>query len=190
MFLLLTILAACGPVKITLDDTGASTLTSDQIDADGDGYTGLYDCNDFDAAVHPQADEVCNNLDDDCDRGVDEDDACATTDSGGGETGSTDSGQTDTGPPDTGTSPTDTAEDTSGDSAGTDTAPTDTAAPCDDPTDADGDGYRVCDGDCNDADNGVHPGAADSWADGGCNNIDDNCDGDVDGNAADGNTDC
>lgn len=43
------------------------------VDADGDGFfrkTG--DCNDFNPEIHPQADELCNGLDDDCDRLVDE----------------------------------------------------------------------------------------------------------------------
>ncbi|MBI5077345.1 putative metal-binding motif-containing protein [Candidatus Falkowbacteria bacterium] len=38
--------------------------------------------------------------------------------------------------------------------------------------DADADGYRVCDGDCNDADAAVNPGATEL-----CNGIDDNCNG-------------
>jgi hypothetical protein len=41
--------------------------------------------------------------------------------------------------------------------------------------DADGDGYSVCAGDCNDADPAVHPGAFES-----CNGIDDDCNGATD----------
>ncbi len=41
--------------------------------------------------------------------------------------------------------------------------------------DDDGDGYTVADGDCDDADAGVNPGAAES-----CNGVDDDCDGEVD----------
>ena len=49
----------------------------DFIDADGDGFwsdafTDGNDCDDRDAAVHPQAIEGCNGLDDDCDGATDE----------------------------------------------------------------------------------------------------------------------
>lgn len=41
-------------------------------DADGDGYTvGDGDCNDNNAAIFPGAPEVCDGLDNDCDRKVD-----------------------------------------------------------------------------------------------------------------------
>ena len=41
-------------------------------DADDDGYSELVDCDEGDAAVHPYADETCNQVDDDCDGQVDE----------------------------------------------------------------------------------------------------------------------
>lgn len=41
-------------------------------DADGDGATTLTDCNDSDAAVHPDADELCNGVDDNCNGSTDE----------------------------------------------------------------------------------------------------------------------
>jgi len=46
------------------------------------------------------------------------------------------------------------------------------------PIDADGDGFSVAQGDCNDANPAIHPGATEL-----CNEIDDNCDGTVEGAA-------
>jgi hypothetical protein len=43
------------------------------------------------------------------------------------------------------------------------------------PVDNDGDGFRICDGDCNDANPSVHPGASET-----CNGVDDNCSGQID----------
>jgi hypothetical protein len=43
-------------------------------DADGDDWTiGQGDCDDENADVHPQATEVCDGIDNDCDRSIDED---------------------------------------------------------------------------------------------------------------------
>jgi len=44
-------------------------------DDDGDGWAACEDCDDSDAAVSPDAEESCNGVDDDCDGGIDEDDA-------------------------------------------------------------------------------------------------------------------
>ncbi len=44
-------------------------------DADGDGFTADRDCDDDNPGVHPEADEVCNGVDDDCDGLVDDEDA-------------------------------------------------------------------------------------------------------------------
>jgi hypothetical protein len=75
----------------------------------------------------------------------------------------------------------DTDEDDEGD-ADTDTdgdADTDTDTPLDD-VDDDGDGYSEADGDCDDGDPAVSPGATEI-----CNDVDDDCDGDVDDDAVD-----
>ena len=44
------------------------------VDADSDGYAACEECDDSDAAVRPDADEVCNDTDDDCDGLIDDDD--------------------------------------------------------------------------------------------------------------------
>ena len=48
-------------------DTGLST-----VDADGDGHSSDVDCDDDNATVHPEAEEICDELDNDCDDEIDE----------------------------------------------------------------------------------------------------------------------
>ena len=50
---------------------GAAGLDALLTDGDGDGYLAIADCDDTNAAVHLGAVEVCNGIDDDCDRIVD-----------------------------------------------------------------------------------------------------------------------
>ncbi|MFN7143361.1 MAG: putative metal-binding motif-containing protein, partial [Myxococcota bacterium] len=56
--LLLLALAGCEWVRLPVDDA--------VYDADGDGYTSLDDCDDFNENVHPGAEEACNGVDNDC----------------------------------------------------------------------------------------------------------------------------
>ena len=42
------------------------------IDNDGDGFSSFADCNDFDATINPNATEVCDGIDNNCDNVVDE----------------------------------------------------------------------------------------------------------------------
>ncbi|MFT5683061.1 MAG: hypothetical protein ACI8RZ_003988, partial [Myxococcota bacterium] len=44
-------------------------------DADGDGFAACEECNDKDAAINPDATELCDSADNDCDGDIDEDDA-------------------------------------------------------------------------------------------------------------------
>jgi len=45
------------------------------IDADSDGYGSTIDCDDDDPDIHPDADEYCDGIDNNCDDDIDEDDA-------------------------------------------------------------------------------------------------------------------
>ncbi len=66
---MLILLLACGDKAqdtATFTDTAGCTP-----DLDGDGYCSG-DCNDGDPAIHPDAAEECNDLDDNCDGSIDE----------------------------------------------------------------------------------------------------------------------
>ncbi len=71
------ILTACdgakGPGGSDSDTTGSDTTHSDTTDSDSDGTPDADDCAPNDPAVHPGADELCNDVDDDCDGSTDED---------------------------------------------------------------------------------------------------------------------
>ena len=54
------------------DDTSQDDDDASQDDADGDGYPAASDCDDEDPWVHPNAPELCDGLDNDCDDLVDE----------------------------------------------------------------------------------------------------------------------
>ncbi len=72
--LLVLALAACQPNGVPID-----TAPPEPKDDDGDGYTTAIDCDDGNPDVHPEADELCNERDDDCDGDIDEDATDATT---------------------------------------------------------------------------------------------------------------
>src|SRR5688572_28111785 len=65
-------LSGCGPEPVKLgDEPGGSG--DDLLDGDEDGHPASDDCDDANASVHPRADELCNEVDDDCDGAIDED---------------------------------------------------------------------------------------------------------------------
>jgi hypothetical protein len=55
---------ACTPVPVDNN--------TPPVDGDSDGFDVLVDCNDADANIHPEADESCDDVDNDCDGLVDE----------------------------------------------------------------------------------------------------------------------
>ena len=67
-YLLFLLLPACNPTEEKPEDS--DTLVSD---TDKDGFLGDEDCNDADATINPDAIELCDGLDNNCDGVADED---------------------------------------------------------------------------------------------------------------------
>jgi hypothetical protein len=180
------------------EDTGIAP-----VDADGDGYSSDSDCDDGDPAVHPGAEEVCDEVDNDCDGEVDEDVASpwypdVDGDGYGDDDNVIDSCEQRSGYVEQGG---DCDDDDPLSYPGADERCDGADNDCDgevdeDPldlwyADADGDGYgnaefsvNECDPgsgwvaddtDCDDSEASIHPGAEEA-----CNALDDDCDGEVD----------
>ena len=168
-------LDACDvPDGYTADSSDCDDADADlnQDDADGDGFSTCDDdCDDSaltGAAANPDADEICDSIDNDCDTLVDEDASDAQTFYA------------------------DADEDGEGDASDSVEA---CEAPdgyvinstdCDDAdadlntADADTDGVSTCDGDCDDAAATTYPGADET-----CDEVDNDCDTSIDEDATD-----
>jgi len=168
-------------------DPGNEILES--CDGPPDGYVDDdQDCDDTDAEIHPDADEACDGIDNDCDGLEDEELPLLNcyTDADGDGYGDPDGPvaiQCECGEGST-------TDDTDCDDANAEVHPGGTEIcdgrdnDCDgtpnlDEVDADGDGVLLCAGDCDDADATVFPGAVEV-----CNQIDEDCDGIVDEDTA------
>ena len=134
-------------------------------DADGDGYgksdviaegclppsdygSTSGDCNDANSTVHPNADEICDGVDQDCDSDIDEDAIDAST----------------------------WGLDADGDGFGDEASETEAC-------EAPGTEWVGNATDCDDDDVGVNPGASET-----CDEVDEDCDGDVDEDPIDGDS--
>jgi len=58
-----------------VDDIGDTGESGSGTDKDEDGFSTPEDCDDKDPSVHPEADEYCDEIDNDCDGDIDEPDA-------------------------------------------------------------------------------------------------------------------
>jgi hypothetical protein len=197
----LLLVSACGDKE----DPGPGDSDAPLEDADGDGFFTDEDCDDDDALIHPDAQEVCDEVDNDCDGEVDEGDAAdaSTWYADGDADGYGDASVTTTAC----TQPSGyTADNTDCDDSDSSVHPrametwydgVDADCAGDDDYDQDGDGYgydAYGGDDCDDTDAAVNPDATDTWYDG----VDSDCggnsdyDADLDGHDSDlyGGDDC
>jgi hypothetical protein len=140
-------------------------------DNDLDGSNQCDDCDDTNGGVYPGASEQCNGIDDDCDGMIDED---FDADGDGYATCTSDPLLRDCDDTNSSVNP-GAAEDCGGNGQGNgidddcDGYVDEGCNPCT-TTDVDGDGYSECDGDCDDGDASIHPGATEQ-----CDGFDNDC---------------
>ncbi len=173
-----------------LDGDGFGDPESPSEGCDATGVEDATDCDDTRPTTWPGADETCNDVDDDCDGELDEDALAAPAWYLDGDADGYGAG--------TASSSCDApsgAVGLDGDCDDTNAAynPGAAEADCDDPNDyncdgsvgfadADADGWAAC-AECDDGDPAISPDATEV-----CNDRDDDCDGDVDGDAVDAGT--
>ncbi|MBN2800199.1 MAG: hypothetical protein JXX28_13755 [Deltaproteobacteria bacterium] len=158
------------------------------VDLDGDGALSDVDCDDTDASVHPDAPELCDGLDNDCDAEIDEDPTDAGTffaDADGDGFGDTASTTEACQAPEGYVAHDDDCDDSS-DAFHPGAPETDCADPadynCDGSVgyaDADGDGFAACE-ECDDSSGDRFPGNPEV-----CDSLDNDCDSLVDNDATD-----
>ncbi|MCK6522478.1 putative metal-binding motif-containing protein [Myxococcota bacterium] len=175
-------LAACKDDGPPVSETALPPSDSDAaVDGDGDGVPAEEDCDDADAAVNPNAQELCDGVDNNCDGQADEGVLSAWYSDGDGDGYGAgepvEACEAPEGHVATGDDCDDGRAEINPAAAETDCAdPTDYN--CDGSTgyaDNDGDGFPACE-DCDDADGAVNPEGVET-----CDGQDNNCDGLTDG---------
>ncbi|PLX93588.1 MAG: hypothetical protein C0619_04260 [Desulfuromonas sp.] len=148
-------------------DENCNGMSDDTVDADGDGFNSDVDCDDGDPAINPGATDIaCDGIDQDCSGSDTLDATCLDSDNDGF------SDAIDCAPQDATINP--SAEEICGDGIDQDCSGGDLACPADpNDIDDDADGYTENQGDCDDNDAALNPGAEDICGDG----IDQDCDG-------------
>jgi hypothetical protein len=69
--LIITIISACQAPEKSIDTDNTNILVLE--DLDGDGYDNTEDCQDENVLVNPNAEEICDGIDNNCDGQIDED---------------------------------------------------------------------------------------------------------------------